>query len=46
MSPSSADPDQTSLYMVARGVDNNSDPNENDGVLYEFEFVFDDLLVS
>lgn len=25
-----------SLYIVDRGVDNNSDPNENDGKLYEF----------
>jgi hypothetical protein len=34
--PSSVNPDQTSLYVVARGVDNDSNPNENDGVVYEF----------
>jgi len=27
-----------SLYVVDRGVDNNSDPNENDGKMYEFAF--------
>jgi uncharacterized protein YjiK len=26
------------LYVVARGVDNNSNPNENDGKVYEFSF--------
>ena len=34
--PSSVNPDQTSLYVVARGVDNDSNPNENDGAVYEF----------
>ena len=34
--PTSVNPAEKSLYIVARGVDNNSDPNENDGVLYEF----------
>ena len=33
--PSSIDPNELSLYLVARGVDNDSDPNENDGKLYE-----------
>jgi uncharacterized protein YjiK len=33
--PGSANAAATSLYLVARGVDNNSDPNENDGKLYE-----------
>ena len=33
--PSSTNPSEKSLYIVARGTDNNSDPNENDGVLYE-----------
>jgi len=37
LGPSSEDPTMTNLYMVARGVDNNSDPNENDGVIYELE---------
>ncbi|MEZ4662548.1 MAG: DNRLRE domain-containing protein [Caldilineaceae bacterium] len=34
--PGSQNPNQLSLYIVARGVDNNSDPNENDGMVYEF----------
>ena len=33
--PSSTTPGQFSLYMTDRGVDNNSDPNENDGKVYE-----------
>lgn len=33
--PSSADPDQKSIYMAARGIDNNDDPLENDGKIYE-----------
>jgi hypothetical protein len=33
--PRSNDPAQRSYYVVARGVDNNSDPSENDGRLYE-----------
>lgn len=37
LAPSSEDPARTNLYMVARGVDNNDDPNENDGVIYELE---------
>ncbi len=36
--PSSQNPNETSLYVAARGVDNNSDPNENDGMVYEFAF--------
>jgi len=44
LAPSSGDPTQTSLYVVDRGVDNNTDPNENDGKLYEF--MFDQWLVS
>jgi hypothetical protein len=32
------DPNQTSLYVAARGVDNDSNPTENDGMLYEFGF--------
>ncbi|MGD8869252.1 MAG: SdiA-regulated domain-containing protein, partial [Gemmatimonadales bacterium] len=33
--PSSVSPGQMSLYIVDRGVDNNSDPDENDGKMYE-----------
>jgi len=33
--PSSVNPAERGLYIVARGVDNNSDPNENDGKIYE-----------
>ncbi|WP_181166178.1 putative Ig domain-containing protein [Mesorhizobium sp. B2-5-5] len=37
LAPSSDDPShQMSLYIVDRGVDNNTDPNENDGKIYEF----------
>lgn len=35
VAPSSVNPNELSLYIVARGVDNDSDPNENDGKLYE-----------
>ncbi|HIK33558.1 MAG TPA: hypothetical protein IGS31_19730 [Oscillatoriales cyanobacterium M4454_W2019_049] len=34
--PSSRDPNGKSLYISDRGVDNNTDPNENDGKVYEF----------
>jgi hypothetical protein len=37
LAPSSVDPNQMSLYIVDRGVDNNSNPNENDGKVYEFQ---------
>jgi hypothetical protein len=33
--PTSINPSERSLYIVVRGVDNNSDPNENDGIVYE-----------
>ena len=33
--PNSSNPLQRSLYIVARGRDNDSDPNENDGIMYE-----------
>ena len=33
--PGSADPSASRLYLVQRGVDNGSDPNENDGKLWE-----------
>ncbi|MCE7988612.1 MAG: hypothetical protein DYG89_46240 [Caldilinea sp. CFX5] len=33
--PGSQNADQWNLYIVDRNVDNNSDPNENDGLLYE-----------
>jgi uncharacterized protein YjiK len=31
-------PGAKSIYIVDRGVDNNSDPNENDGKVHEFSF--------
>ena len=36
--PSSVNAAQKSLYLVQRGVDNNSDPDENDGKLFELSF--------
>ena len=33
--PSSVDPYARVLYIADRGVDNNNDPNENDGKIYE-----------
>ncbi|WP_198294143.1 hypothetical protein [Ensifer sp. BR816] len=36
LAPSSGDANQMSLYIVDRGVDNDSNPNENDGKVYEF----------
>jgi len=33
--PGSVDASQRHLYIVERGVDNNKDPNENDGKIYE-----------
>ena len=35
LAPSLADPLQMNMYVVARGVDNNANPNENDGKLHE-----------
>ncbi len=35
VAPSSVNPAEDSWYIVDRGVDNNSDPSENDGLLYE-----------
>ena len=34
--PSSQNLAERSLYIVDRGIDNNDDPNENDGRMYEF----------
>lgn len=34
--PSSIDAGAKSLYVADRGVDNDDDPNENDGAVYEF----------
>jgi len=34
--PTSNDPSSRSLYIVDRGVDNNTTPTENDGQLFEF----------
>ena len=36
--PSSTNLAERHLYIVDRGVDNNDDPDENDGVLYEISF--------
>lgn len=33
--PGSNNPSVNNIYIAARGVDNNSDPNENDGKIYE-----------
>ena len=44
LAPSSVSPTQMSLYLVDRGVDNDANPNENDGKLYEF--MFDQWLVA
>lgn len=45
VAPSSAGASTSqSLYMVDRGEDNDSVPDENDGRLYELGLVFDDLL--
>ena len=35
LAPGSVSPGDTNLYVTDRGVDNNSDPNENDGLIYE-----------
>ncbi len=35
VAPATDDPGRLDLYIVDRGVDNDSDPNENDGRLYE-----------
>jgi uncharacterized protein YjiK len=34
--PTSVNSSQASIYLVARGVDNGKDSNENDGEIYEF----------
>lgn len=36
--PGSVNPLDTNLYVVDRGVDNGSDPSENDGKVYELQF--------
>lgn len=35
LAPATNDPTRLSLYVVARGVDNDKDPAENDGTMYE-----------
>jgi len=35
LAPRSTDPTKTSLYLVDRATDNNVDPSENDGKMYE-----------
>ncbi|MEL6490828.1 MAG: hypothetical protein AAFQ95_12790 [Cyanobacteria bacterium J06621_3] len=37
LAPNSQDPTKTSIYIADRGIDNNADPNENDGKIYEFD---------
>jgi hypothetical protein len=44
LAPSSIDPTQMSLYLVDRGVDNDSNPNENDGKVYEL--IIDQWLIA
>ena len=36
VAPGSSNASQRNYYVVARGLDNNSHPTENDGMLYEF----------
>ena len=36
--PGSLNPNINNLYIVARGVDNGADPNENDGMVYEITY--------
>lgn len=35
LAPAGTEPGQTNMYVVDRGVDNQADPNENDGKMYE-----------
>lgn len=35
IAPGSQSPTDNNFYLVDRGIDNNDDPNENDGALYE-----------
>ncbi|MGR9013912.1 MAG: hypothetical protein ACU83U_09740, partial [Gammaproteobacteria bacterium] len=35
LAPASNDPLSNNIYISSRGVDNNADPNENDGAVYE-----------
>jgi uncharacterized protein YjiK len=39
--PGSSDPSVKNLYLADRGVDNAGDPNENDGMIYEITWPFD-----
>jgi hypothetical protein len=39
IAPSSGDPADLAAYITDRGVDNNFDPNENDGRLYELALI-------
>ena len=41
--PNSQDPSRVSIYVADRGIDNNVDPNENDGKIYEFSIEFPPL---
>ena len=35
LAPASDDPNRTNLYVVTRGIDNDTNPDENDGMLFE-----------
>ena len=35
LAPATNDPTRTDMYVVTRGIDNNDNPNENDGKMYE-----------
>lgn len=35
LAPASNDPTRISLYVVTRGIDNDNNPNENDGMMFE-----------
>ncbi|HSE08346.1 MAG TPA: hypothetical protein VLB29_06750 [Nocardioidaceae bacterium] len=35
LAPGSNDPTRTNLYVTTRGVDNDNNPNENDGMMFE-----------
>ncbi len=48
LAPASGDPAVMHYYVIDRGIDNEVDPTENDGKLYEFTLTpsFGDLLIS
>ncbi len=40
VAPATNDPNRLDLYIVDRGIDNDTDPNENDGKMYELSVTF------